>query len=162
MRILFVIIMFCCSLHAQQHCGYDFTSYVVLHIHEDGQKDNIGDLRVTLVDADGREVVNTNNQFSWTNRDEPLYFTRNYMIGDRWYFPYAKDTYLLSVTNTFPADEFQVRISDARAVPVYESTTIPLYVFNMFVLCSSEQQQKAMQFGRRVNKPVDVVLARVK
>jgi hypothetical protein len=160
--IWFALLTFSLS-NAQQHCGYDFTSYIVLHIHEDGKKENIPGLKAYLVDSEGNLVINTDNKYSWNSANAALEFTKNYRIdADRWFFPYAKDTYLLSVTNTFPADELQVRIEDASATPIYQSTTIPLYSYNMFVLCSSEQQQKAMQFGPRVNKPVDVVLERLK
>ncbi|HEU0137292.1 MAG TPA: hypothetical protein VFQ50_08380 [Flavobacterium sp.] len=161
--LLFMLLLIGFSSTAQQHCGYDFTSYIVLHIHEDGKKENIPGLKVSLVDRNGNEIVNHNNKYSWNNNDGTLVFSKNYMIdNNRWFFPYAKDTYLLSVTNTFPADELQVKIEDASAEPVFATTTVPLYSYNMFVLCSSEQQQKAVQFGPRVNKAVDIVLERLK
>lgn len=153
---------------AQPHCGYDFTSYIVLHVHEEGKKDNIADLEITLVDATGQDAVNTNNRYSWNKKDEVLKFVRNYRIdasGNRvgydvedakWYFPYAKDVWLLSVTNEFPADEMMVRIKDPKGR--YQTQDVQLFAFNMYVLCTSQAQQQAVQFGRRVNKPIDVIL----
>ncbi|MBF6608623.1 MAG: hypothetical protein ITG00_07780 [Flavobacterium sp.] len=156
---------------AQQHCGYDFTSYIVLHIHEDGKSENISGLKVTLVDRDGNPAVNTNNSLSWQRAGQTLTFTENYQIGSdgkkvaepnensKWYFPYAKDTYLLSVTNEFPADDYQVRIEDTSVEPVFKTLVVPLYSYNMYVLCTGQQ---ATQFGRKLNKPVKIVLEREK
>lgn len=159
---------------AQQHCGYDFTSYIVLNVHEDGKKENIPNLKITLADSLGNDIVNTANKYSWKDKDQILTFTENYKIDasgnkiekevegqkPRWYFPFAKDTYLLSVTNEFPADRMRVKIEDAKGI--YETTFVQLYAFNMYILCTSQAQQQAQQFGPRVNKPVQVVLARKK
>jgi hypothetical protein len=175
MRYL-VFLVFCItfSANAQQHCGYDFSSYIVLHIHEDGKSENIPNLRVTLVDSLGNDIINVNNKYSWNKKDQVMQFYENYKIDNdgkrvennpenqkmRWFFPFAKDTYLLSVTNDFPADEMRVKIEDGHK-PRYETQIIQLYAFNMYILCSTQVQQKAQQFGPRVNKPVNVVLKRL-
>ncbi|HEX8269070.1 MAG TPA: hypothetical protein VF581_04190 [Flavobacterium sp.] len=175
MRYLLFFFFIITSANAQQHCGFDFTSYIVLHIHEDGKKENIASLKVTLVDSEGQEAVNTDNKYSWNKTGETLVFSENYRIGSdgkrlsvdavvekaRWFFPYATDTYLLSVTNEFPADDMMVKIEDENIPPVYKSATIQLYTYNMYVLCSSQLQQNAMQFGRKANKPIDVVLEKL-
>ena len=151
---------------SQVHCGFDFTSYIVLHVHENGKSENISGLNITLVDANGQDAINVNNNLSWSNGGKKLFFTENYKVGVdnkriddlskaiKWHFPYSKDTYLLSVTNEFAADDFQVKIEDPNQV--YKTILVPLYSYNMYVLCTSQQQ--SMQFGRRVNKPVDIVL----
>lgn len=166
--ITLVFILFSTIGYSQQHCGFDFTSYLVLHVHENGKPNNISELIVSLVDADGLPAVNVNNSLSWSNSGKQLQFAENYKIdanGKRaavstnemkWYFPYAKDTYLLSVTNEFPADNFQVKIEDPKQI--YKSVTVQLNTYNMYVLCSTQQQ--AMQFGRRVNKPLEIILER--
>jgi len=178
MRYLIAILLLTLSVSAQQnvmHCGYDFTSYVVLDVHEAGKKENIKDLKITIVDSLGRDVVNINNVFSWKNTNEPLRFSFNYQIGDdykrltegvvatreRWFFPFAKDNYLLSVSNTFPADNFHFKIEDTDGKAnggKFKTMTLPLYSYNLYVLCSNESQQAAIKFGRKMNKPVDVVL----
>ena len=151
---------------SQVHCGFDFTSYIVLHVHENGKSENISGLNITLVDANGQDAINVNNNLSWSNGGKKLFFTENYKVGVdnkriddlskaiKWHFPYSKDTYLLSVTNEFAADDFQVKIEDPNLV--YKTILVPLYSYNLYVLCTSQQQ--SMQFGRRVNKPVDIVL----
>jgi len=55
MKYLSVILLLIAgAARAQQptmHCGYDFTSYVVLNVHEDGKAHNIKNLKVTIVDS---------------------------------------------------------------------------------------------------------------
>ncbi len=174
--LLFTIMTF--SAKAQvMHCGYDFTSYVVLDVHETGKKENIKNLKITIVDSIGNEVINKANRYSFNHANEPMLFTFNYKIGDdnkrlpegtaavkeRWFFPYAKDNYLLSVTNTFPADSFQIKIEDVDGKEnggKFKTIILPLYSYNMYILCSNESQQAGMKFGRKMNKPIDVVLER--
>lgn len=169
MRVFTILFfLFSATSWSQQHCGFDFTSFLVLHVHENGKTENIGNLKVSLVDVNGEPAINTNSTLSWSNSGKPLFFTENYKIGSdgkrnsddgkdlKWFFPYLKDSYLLSVTNEFPADAFQVKIEDPENI--FKSVTVQLYSYNMYVLCSTQQQ--AMQFGRRVNKPLDIVLER--
>jgi hypothetical protein len=179
--IYFLILLFSITVSAQiggqMHCGYDFTSYIVLDVHEAGKKENIKNLRITIVDSLGRDVVNFNNIYSFNNGNKPLLFTSNYRIGDdnkrlaegavakkeRWFFPFAKDNYLLSVANTFPADNFMIKVEDIDGPDnggKYKTTTVPLYSYNMYILCSNESDQAAVKFGRKMNKPIDVVLER--
>lgn len=162
--------MFSATVAAQintMHCGYDFTSYLVLDIHEDGKKENIKDLRITIVDSTGSDVININNAYSWSGSNKPLQFSLNYQIDERgdkiktentnarWFFPYAKDNYLLSVANTFPADDFRLKIEDPSRK--YKTQFVQLYAFNMYVLCAS-QSEKAVQFGKKQNRPIAIVL----
>ncbi len=155
------------------HCGYDFTSYLVVNVHEKGKKENIKNLRITIVDSVGNEVINKNNRWSWVNNNKPLLFTPNYKLNKagekvhnddpdaKWFFPFAKDNYLLSVVNTFLADSFSVKIEDIDGEENggwFETQIIQLYPFNMYILCSSENERQAQQFGPRTNRPIDVIL----
>lgn len=173
--LLLFVVLFGISAKAQipgssMHCGYDFTSYLVLHVHEQGNEDNIKNLKVTVVDSLGRDLINVNNMYSWSNANKPLEFSLNYKIDDnnkrlaegatatkeRWFFPFAKDNYLLSVANTFKADNFSVKVEDTTGT--YKPVIIQLYAYNMYVLCSNESRDAAMKFGRKMNKPLDIVL----
>ena len=173
MRYLLFLFLISVSVKAQvppMHCGYDFTSYLVLDVHENGKKENIQNLKISVVDSLGKEVINLNNAYSYTESNKPLRFSMNYQIDEngnkitaenpkaRWFFPYAKDNYLLSIAATFPADNFSVKIEDPAKK--YKTQTMQLFAFNMFVLCSS-QAEKAVQFGRKTNRPIDVVLERM-
>jgi hypothetical protein len=145
------------------HCGFDFTSYLVVKAHEEGKSDNIPDLKITLVNEKGEEVINENNKYSWKFGNRPLMFTRNHLISkpnepEKWFFPYAGDTYLLSVTNTFPAEEFYIKIQDAKGK--FHDQIIQLQSFNMYILCSSENERQARSFGPRSNNPIEVILER--
>lgn len=146
------------------HCGFDFTSYLVVTPHENGSSDIINNLQIKVVDANGNEVLNTNNSLSWINKDKPLLFDRNYLISkssekERWFFPYANESYFLSVTNTFPADNYSVEISDTKGI--YKNQMIELQNFNLYILCSSENEKQAKSFGPRTNRPIEVVLEKL-
>jgi hypothetical protein len=143
------------------HCGFDFTSYLVVIPYEKGSSAIVNELQITIVDENGKEVINTNNSLSWINKDKTLLFDRNYLISkatekERWFFPYATESYFLSVTNTFPADNFRVKIADLKGV--YKPQIIPLQNFNMYILCSSENERQAKSFGPRTNRPIEVVM----
>jgi hypothetical protein len=148
------------------HCGYDFTSYIVVEPREDGKSQVIDRLKVTLVDFLGFDLVNTDNKYSWTKTNEVLQFYKNYKIDSKgkrtqtedpngkWYFYFANDAYLISVNNEFQAEHFRIKIEDPDGV--YKTTFIPLNSFNMYVLCTGEA--RVAQFGRRSNQPIKVVV----
>jgi hypothetical protein len=174
--ILFFLLLLNFTAKAQvMHCGYDFTSYIVLDVHEQGKKENIKNLKITVVDSLGRDLININNMYSFKGANQPLVFTTNYKIDadnkrlaegvttakERWFFPFAKDNYLLSVSNTFEADRYQIKVQDIDGDEnggKYKTLLLPLYSYNMYILCSNESQQAGIKFGRKMNKPVDVVL----
>lgn len=143
------------------HCGFDFTSYLVVKAHDEGKSENIADLKITLVNEKGEDVINENNKYSWKNANQALVFSRNLLISkpnepEKWFFPYAGDTYLLSVTNTFPAEDFYIKIQDTKGV--YQEQLLQLQAYNMYILCSSENERQARTFGPRTNSPIEVVL----
>jgi hypothetical protein len=118
-------------------------------------------LQITVIDENGNEVINTENSLSWVNKDKALSFDRNYLISkptekERWFFPYANESYFLSVTNTFPAENYSIKISDPKGI--YITQTIQLQPFNLYILCSSENEKQSRQFGPRTNRPIEVVM----
>ncbi|WP_396138133.1 hypothetical protein [Flavobacterium sp.] len=161
-KVPFFFLLFSLNLLGQvPHCGFDFTSYLVVKAHEEGKSDNIADLKIFVVNEKGEEVINENNKFSWKFGNQPLMFTRNHLISkpnepEKWFFPYAGDTYLLSVTNTFPAEEFYIKIQDTKGK--FKEQLVQLQTFNMYILCSSENERQARTFGPRTNNPIEVVL----
>ncbi len=161
----------------QMHCGYDFTSYIVVFPHEDGKEQIIDGLRITISTKGGKDVINVNNSLSWSNANKPMVFTRNYKIDDKnnkvsiddmnakWFYYFAQNHYLLSVSNTFPADNFFLKIEDIDGEENgghFQTQIIPLASYNMYILCSSEERTKVVQFGRKMNKPIDVVMEKIK
>ena len=147
------------------HCGFDFTSYLVVKVHEEGKSDNIPDLKISVVNEKGEEIINENNKYSWKYGNQALFFARNHLISksnepEKWFFPYSGDTYLLSVTNTFPAEEFFIKIQDTKGK--FKEQLVQLQAFNMYILCSSENERQARTFGPRSNNPIEVVLSPLK
>ncbi len=163
-KLSFFLLLFALFTFGQvPHCGFDFTSYLVLKAHEEGKTNNIPDLKITIVNDKGIEIINTNNKFSWKNSNQSLNFTRNYLISkpnesEKWFFPYSGDTYLLSVTNTFPAEEFYIKIQDTKEI--FKEQIVQLQAFNLYILCSSENERQARTFGPRSNSPIEVILVR--
>jgi hypothetical protein len=142
------------------HCGFDFTSYIVVNPHEIG-KDTANDIAIFISDEKGNLILNTNNQYSWKNANKPLKFTKNYRLNkenepEKWFFPYAKDSYLLSVVAAFPAENFYIKVTDLKGF--YKDQLIPLEVYNLYILCASENEKQVRTFGRRSNTPIEVIL----
>ncbi len=175
MRFLVLFFLFVTSAYGQQHCGYDFTSHIVIDVHENGKTVNIQNLKITIVDSLGNAVINENNRYSFKQNNAPLIFVENYKIEEaksasslaienkapRWFYSFAKDNYILVVVNEFPIDRFQVKIEDIDKEEnggYFNTVFVPLNSSNLYVLCSDKNKASAMQFGRRLNKPVSVVL----
>ncbi|MCO6175962.1 hypothetical protein NHF50_12995 [Flavobacterium sp. NRK F10] len=164
MKCIFSLLIFFFSWNSFsqiQHCGYDFTSYLVVDVYENGKTENVKELKISIVDENGNEVVNVNNLYSWNKANLPMVFTQNYLVSnegekERYFFPYAKDQYFISVTNTFPAEQFSIKIEDPNGI--YKSQMLPLQSYNLYILCSAENERQARSFGPRSNRPIEVVL----
>lgn len=175
-KILYSLLLLPALTFAQinntMHCGFDFTSYLVVHPHEDGKSKTIDGLHIAITDSNGNEIINVNNFLSWNNGNKPLVFTRNYKIDNnnkripitengKWFYYFANDHYLLSIANTFPAENYFIKIEDKDGEAnegSFKTQIIPLASYNMYVLCSAEERDKIIQFGKRMNKPIDVVM----
>lgn len=176
--ILPLIAIFCSEAYAQFqvpeaiHCGYDFTSYIVVHPHEAGNDRTIDGLSIVICDEEGNPVVNENFSLSWKYNNQPLYFVRNYKIDannkrldnleeGKWFYYFAQNHYLVTVANTFAADNYFIKIEDIDGEANgghYKTQIIPLASYNMYILCESEERQQVMKFGRKMNRPIDVVM----
>jgi hypothetical protein len=63
------------------HCGFDFTSYLVVKVHEEGKSENLPDLKITVTNENGEAIINENNKYSWKYGNQALLFTRNHLIN---------------------------------------------------------------------------------
>lgn len=158
---LFFLLISYFSMGQAMHCGFDFTSYIVVDVHENNTTLNLQNIKITIVDKDGNEVINVNNRLSWKEGNKPLVFTQNYRINkegekEQWFFPYAKDNYLLSITTSFPAENFNIKVEDLNGI--YKTQIIELQSYNLYVLCSTENEKQARKFGPRTNRPIEVVM----
>ena len=142
---------FCFSQDGLLHCGYDFTTYLVANPIDATTKKIIDGLQITLVDASGNELINTNNEFSLINKDKALSFAKNYKVTlanseVRWFYNICEDQYLLQLKANFLPEEsgYAVKITDS--LNRYPTTIVPVYNTNLYVLCTT----KVKSFGPKM------------
>lgn len=149
--LLFLFSTFCFSQDGLPHCGYDFTTYLVANPLDATTKKIIDSLQITLVDASGNEVLNTNNEFSLINKDKTLAFAKNYKVTlanseVRWFYNICEDQYLLQLKANFIPEEngYAVKITDL--LNRYPTTIVPVSNNNLYVLCTT----KVKSFGPKM------------
>jgi hypothetical protein len=142
---------FCFSQEGLPHCGYDFTTYLVANPIDAITKKNIDSLQITLVDANGNDVINTNNEFSLINKDKSLSFAKNYRVTlsnleKRWFYNICEDQYLLQLKANFILEDngYAVKITDP--LNRYPTTITPIFNNNLYVLCTT----KVKSFGPKM------------
>lgn len=151
----FILLVFISTFGFSQeglpHCGYDFTTYLVANPIDVTTKKIIDGLQVTLVDTNGNEVVNTNNEFSLINKDKTVTFAKNYQVTlanseVRWFYNICEDQYLLQLKANFIPEEkgYSIKISDA--LNRYSTTIVPVFNNNLYVLCTT----KVKSFGPKM------------
>jgi hypothetical protein len=180
-KILFLFcitqLAFAQNINTGQHCGYDFVSYLVVNPRVEASKETIKGLKISLVDTNGNPIINTDNKLSWKDNNKELVFTLNYLIdeqnkrietkvegiAERWYFPYSKETYFLSVVNGIITDEIKIKIEDVDGTAnggQFQTQIIDVSPFDLFVLCTNQIRDYSMKFGRKGNKPIEVFLTK--
>lgn len=164
MRFYFFIFLISNFLSAQgpnpsPHCGFDFNSYLVVETFIDNQKVMVPNLKITVVDIDNKEVINANNQYSLIDPDKVLQFSENYKVTyDKWFFPYAQESYLLLISLDFPSNGLNIKIEDTSGK--YKTQFLPIGFQNFYQLCSSENALQARKFGPKTNVPIRVYLSK--
>ena len=71
MKKFLILVLFSAFSFSQDglpHCGYDFTTYLVANPIDSHTKKIIDNLQISLLDSNGNEVINTNNEFSLINK----------------------------------------------------------------------------------------------
>lgn len=133
------------------HCGYDFTTYLVANPIDSATKKIINNLQITLIDGQGDEVVNTNNEYSLINKDKTLTFAKNYRVTlanaeERWFYNICEDQYFLQLKANFIPEEkgYSVKITDS--LNRYRTTIVPVFNSNLYVLCTT----KVKSFGPKM------------
>lgn len=147
--LLFSVFSF--SQEGLPHCGYDFTTYLVANPIDSQTKKIIDGLQISLIDANGNEVLNTNNEFSLINKDKTLLFAKNYRVTlanleERWFYNICEDQYLLQLKANFIPEEkgYSIRIIDT--LNRYPTTFVPVFNTNLYVLCTT----KVKSFGPKM------------
>ena len=154
MKKLILFILFTTFSFSQEglpHCGYDFTTYLVANPIDASTKKIIDGLQITLVDTEGNEVMNTNNEYSLIHKDKVLAFAKNYQVTlanseVRWFYNICEDQYLLQLKANFIPEEkgYAVKITDS--LNRYPITIVPIFNNNLYVLCST----KVKSFGPKM------------
>ena len=133
------------------HCGYDFTTYLVANPIDSATKKIINNLQITLIDGQGDEVVNTNNEYSLIHKDKTLTFAKNYKVilanaEEKWFYNICEDQYFLQLKANFIPEEkgYSVKITDS--LNRYRTTIVPVFNSNLYVLCTT----KVKSFGPKM------------
>jgi hypothetical protein len=147
----FLFSVFCFSQEGLPHCGYDFTTYLVANPIDATTKKNIDGLQITLVDTNGNEVVNTNNEFSLINNNKTLFFAKNYKVTlanseVRWFYNICDDQYLLQLKANFVPEENGYAVKIIDSLNRYPTTIVPVFNSNLYVLCTT----KVKSFGPKM------------
>ena len=149
--LLIFISAFGYSQEGLPHCGYDFTTYLVANPIDSATKKIINNLQITLIDGQGDEVVNTNNEYSLINKDKTLTFAKNYRVTlanaeERWFYNICEDQYFLQLKANFIPEEkgYSVKITDS--LNRYRTTIVPVFNSNLYVLCTT----KVKSFGPKM------------
>jgi hypothetical protein len=154
MKKIFIFLLFstfCFSQDGLPHCGYDFTTYLVANPIDSETNKIIDSLQITLVDAIGNDVINTNNEFSLINKDKALSFAKNYQVTlanleERWFYNICEDQYLLQLKANFLPEEKSYAIKITDPLNRYPTTIVPVFNNNLYVLCTT----KVKSFGPKM------------
>ena len=133
------------------HCGFDFTTYLVANPIDSATKKIINDLQIILIDSQGNEVVNTNNEYSLINKDKTLTFAKNYKVilanlEEKWFYNICEDQYFLQLKANFIPEEKGYAIKITDTLNRYPTTTTPVFNNNLYVLCTT----KVKSFGPKM------------
>jgi hypothetical protein len=169
--VLILLAVLPTALNAQ-HCGYDFTSVIVVRPHAAGDSVVIDALRITLLDSSNLPVVHYDKpwQFFHRNIEQNLPYRKRGYFDVPAFFPFAKDNYILVVPNSFRTAKMKVLVQDERDAgplnkrrdqwPVrYKQVVVPLTALDSYQLCGvyDEEVYPPME-GRPNFAPVDIIL----
>lgn len=152
-KLLFLILfsVFSFSQDGLPHCGYDFTTYLVANPIDSKTHKIIDSLQITLVDANGNNIINTNNEFSFINKDKTLSFSKNFRViianlEQRWFYTICEDQYLLQLNANFLPEEKGYAVKIIDLLNRYPTTIVPIFNTNLYVLCTT----KVKNFGPKM------------
>ena len=178
MRRLVLLLAFLPTGLIAQHCGYDFSSIIVVRPHAAEDSAVIHGLRITLLDSNNVPVVHRGAPWSLFHRNERAPFCGyvRYKGPINPYFPFAEDNYVLVVPNSFRTEKMKVLVQDERDAgplkkrrrasasepgwPVrYQQVVVPLTAFDSYALCGDYDEEVYPPMDGRPNfAPVDITL----
>lgn len=167
MRHLFPVFLFAPIGLAAQHCGYDFASIIVAHVHRAHTNAVEPDLRITLLDTNNLPVM-INGQ-EW-NRFRPN-DGRSTLPDRTWQphferysglvFPFAGGNYVLVVPSHLDYSGYSILVQDDRNGGLGElrRTVVPITNNDVYPLCGRyDEDVYPPMVGRPNFAPVDIML----
>jgi hypothetical protein len=175
---LVATILICASVFGQ-HCPYDFSAAIIVHIHEKDSSKTIPNLRLTLIDSSGKALTATyyrNKQFVndtvrfWQNPAQTTFKgyidNENPAEDEKIRFPFAADHYVLVISRGMDLTGYSIRIENGKSKNQYQ---LPYYDVSLsnndkYILCGTydEKDYRVKTYGDREYKPVDITLTRKK
>ena len=156
--LLIFLVIKTVSSQVMTHCGYDFTTFLVTKVYDHETNKPIEGLKIYLCNQQGENIINKNNQWSFLKNNQPLVFYSNKLLSNQkdWQFPYAKESYLLSLRKEFQANGIFVKVIDPKGH--YIQQIVEVHEFNLYLLCVKENRKK--QFAPPMNTPIEVYLTK--
>ncbi|RRJ89862.1 hypothetical protein EG240_10725 [Paenimyroides tangerinum] len=147
-----------------QHCAYDFASIIVVTIHEKENLNNIPNLKVTIVDSEGNNVLdrNDNEIVFWQNPEKSSTEYNNFENAKEIRYPFAKDNYVWVCGVNFSVEDYYLKIEETGNTSKYHLPyykLIKLYEVDKFHLCGNYHNEDYHTYsGRRLYKPVEIIV----
>ncbi len=145
MKNIFLMTLLCIANYMNaQHCGFDSVSIIVVYVHSQNGVENIPNLRISIVDKNGIDLINYDK--------ETMFFRQNLN------FPFLKNDYGLVVSNGLKMDNLYLKVES----PFVKSNSIKvkLYENDKYPLCGNYDNQdysNPNRYSNRVYKPIDVI-----
>lgn len=145
-----------------QHCPFDLSAIVVLHIHTADDPRTIPGLKVSLLDSNG----NTKDLF-WQNALASTahgYIDNEHPARVRQIrFPFALDHYVWVCGSRFPLGKYRVRVESPgeENKKEFETEVVTLSGNDLFSLCGTYDEEiypKWMERDGVPYKPVEIIL----
>ena len=148
-----------------QHCGYDFTSIIVVRPHAYGDTAVIDGLRITLLEKDNLPATSTGEPYQLFTRNtvrSGLIHPRTFRKQDGRVFPFAQDNYILVVPNHWNMDNYNLLVQDERPGrdgPRYRQQVMHLHVSQSRSLCGRyDDEVYPVPAGEPAFAPIDITL----
>ncbi len=171
-RVLVLAVCVSCTIVNAQHCGYDFSSIIVVRPLAAGDSTVIDGLRITLLDSNNLPVVQYDRPWDLFHRNPeqniPHHRRGQFDVPD--HFPFAQDNYVLVIPQSMDTSKMKVLVQDERHSgtpnkrgdrrPVhFKQHVVPLTAFDAYRLCGTYDEEVYPELVDRPQyRPVDIIL----
>jgi hypothetical protein len=157
-----------------QHCGYDFSSIIVVRPHAEGDTALIQGLHITLLDSTNLPVMHQGHAWNLflpnSDYEACAHWQGGFMPGLQVCFPFAKNNYVLVIPTGYDTSKMKVLVQDDRPrshIDIrrriwpkrYLHQVVPLTEFDTYRLCGKYDREEYPPVEGRPNfAPVDITL----